>query len=135
MKRNGSCAVNANIYLVYMSFLIIFVSLTMVNLLQFPSVLAQNATNFYDLYKKGLYLDDAGNYTGAISYYDKALAINPNYINALDNKGVALDKLGNHTGAISYFDQSLDINPSDINALNYKNVILKILGNHSRSIN
>ena len=131
MKSNGLCALKAGTCIVDMSILIIFVSLAIVNLLQFNAALAQNATNFYDLYKKGLGLDDAGNYTGAISYYDKALAINPNYINALDNKGVALDKLGNHTGAISYFDQSLDINPSDINALNYKHVILKNLGNHT----
>ena len=42
------------------------------------------------------------NDTGAIEYYDKALAIQPNDTYALDNKGLALDNLENHTGAIEY---------------------------------
>ena len=98
MKSNELYGVKFGSCMVDIPIIIIFVSLTMVNLLQFSAVLAQNATTIYDLYKKGLDLDNAGNYAGAISYYDKALEINPNYINALDNKGVALDKLGNHTG-------------------------------------
>jgi tetratricopeptide (TPR) repeat protein len=32
-------------------------------------------------------LDALGNHTGAIEYYDKALAIDPQYLHALDNKG------------------------------------------------
>ena len=34
-------------------------------------------------------VDSLGNYTGAIKYYDKALAVNPNDINTLNNKGAA----------------------------------------------
>jgi tetratricopeptide (TPR) repeat protein len=50
--------------------------------------------NVYALYNKGLALDNLGNHTGAIEYYDKALAIDPHDVNALANKGNALDKLG-----------------------------------------
>ena len=32
---------------------------------------------------------ELGNYTGAIVYYDKALAVNPKYVFALDGKGTA----------------------------------------------
>ncbi len=46
------------------------------------------------LYIKGIALDDLGNHTGAIEYYDKALAIEP-----LNNKGAALNNLGNYTAA------------------------------------
>jgi tetratricopeptide (TPR) repeat protein len=47
------------------------------------------------LFNKGLTLDNLGNYTGALQYYDKALAINPNDANALINKALALKYLGN----------------------------------------
>jgi tetratricopeptide (TPR) repeat protein len=41
-----------------------------------------------------------GNYTQAIQYFDKALAIDPNFRNALYSKGDALNYLGNYTQAI-----------------------------------
>jgi tetratricopeptide (TPR) repeat protein len=42
-------------------------------------------------------LKQKGNYTGAIEAYNKALEIDPNYINAWDGKGWALNELGNYT--------------------------------------
>ena len=41
------------------------------------------------LYNKGIALDNLGKYQEAITYYDKVLAINPNYVDALNNKAVA----------------------------------------------
>jgi lipoprotein NlpI len=46
---------------------------------------------------KGIALNNIGNYTGAITYYDKALAIDPKYIYAINDKGIALNDLGNYT--------------------------------------
>ena len=43
------------------------------------------------LFDKGNALDNLGNHTQAIQYYDKALDIDPNNIDTLINKGVALD--------------------------------------------
>ena len=40
-----------------------------------------------------------GNFTEAIKYFDKALAIDPKTVNALTGKGVALQRLGNFTEA------------------------------------
>ena len=45
---------------------------------------------------KGLTLYHSGKNEEAIKWYDKALAINPNYIIALNNKGRALGILGKH---------------------------------------
>jgi tetratricopeptide (TPR) repeat protein len=42
------------------------------------------------LTNKALALGRLGNFTGAILYYDKALAIQPNDTYALDNKAAAL---------------------------------------------
>ena len=66
---------------------------------------------------KALALDNLGNYSEAIQYYDKVLAINPKYTNALYNKGVALDNLGNYSEAIQYYDKVLAINATDTDAL------------------
>jgi tetratricopeptide (TPR) repeat protein len=46
---------------------------------------------------KGTALYKLGNNTGAIEYYDKALAIDPHYVNALINKGLAIHHLGSYT--------------------------------------
>lgn len=49
------------------------------------------------LVHKGIALDILGNHTGAIAYYDKALAIDPKDVRALTFKGLALSELGNYT--------------------------------------
>ena len=49
------------------------------------------------LVDKGLALDDLGNYTGVIAYFDKVLAIDPKNVFALTFKGLALSILGNYT--------------------------------------
>ncbi len=76
--------------------------------------------NVITVYNKSLSLYNSGNYTGAILYYDKALAIDPHYVRALTDKGTALDDLGNYTGAILYYDKALAIQPKDIYALTDK---------------
>ena len=70
----------------------------------------------------------------AILYYDKALAIDPKYVDALNNKGFALDNLGNHAGAILYYDKALEIQPNDTYALNDKGAALNSLGNYTGAI-
>jgi tetratricopeptide (TPR) repeat protein len=86
------------------------------------------------LYEKGTDLFKLGNYTGAILYYDKTLAIDPKDAHALTNTGVSLFKLGNYTGAIEYFDRALAINPKHENALYNKGLTIYELGNYTEAI-
>jgi tetratricopeptide (TPR) repeat protein len=90
--------------------------------------------NVIALYNKGLALYDSGNNTGAILYYDKALAMDPHYIHALTHKGLALDNLGNYSGAIRYYDKALAIQPKDIYTLTDKGAALADLGNYTGAI-
>ena len=83
-----------------------------------------SSDNVTSLITKGNTAIYTKNFTGAISYYDQALKINPNNTNALINKGVALGNLQNFTGAISYFDQALKINPNNTDVLNNKGAAL-----------
>jgi tetratricopeptide (TPR) repeat protein len=49
--------------------------------------------DFATLDNKGFALYSLGKYNEAIIYYDKSLAIDPNYTTALNNKALALLKL------------------------------------------
>jgi len=90
--------------------------------------------DFLTPYYKGMAYLNAGNYTEAIPYFDKALAINPNYSLALNNKGAALDGLGIYNESIAYFDKVLAINPSYTKALYNKGAALSKLGIYNESI-
>jgi uncharacterized membrane protein (UPF0127 family)/Tfp pilus assembly protein PilF len=86
------------------------------------------------LTNKALALGRLGNFTGAIEYIDKALAIQPNDTYALIGKGTALGRLGNFTGAILYYDKALAIDPHYVNALTGKGTALGSLGNFTGAI-
>jgi tetratricopeptide (TPR) repeat protein len=58
------------------------------------------------------------NYEEAIKNYDKALAIDPDYVYALTNKGNTLSNLGRYQEAIEYYDKALAIDPKFKYALN-----------------
>ncbi|HXX97383.1 MAG TPA: tetratricopeptide repeat protein [Candidatus Bathyarchaeia archaeon] len=94
------------------------------------------AGNVSNLFKIGLGLYNVGNHTGAILYYNKALAvtINPDAVDALTSRGVSLTALENYTGAIRYYDKALAIDPHDGRALNDKGIDLYNLGNHTGAI-
>jgi Flp pilus assembly protein TadD len=119
--------------------LIAFVSLFLFSLTsdlnQFPSTLAEKSSdNINTLINKALALDNLGNYTQAIQYLNKALAIDPKDVDVLNNKGSALGRLGDHTQAIQYFDKALDIEPRDVKALGNKALDLYRLGNCTQAI-
>lgn len=81
----------------------------------------------YAMVNKGIVLNNLGNYTQGIQYFDKALALNPNDKYALENKGTALYDLGNWTGAIIYTKQALAIDPNDTSASTTKTLALNAL--------
>jgi tetratricopeptide (TPR) repeat protein len=89
----------------------------------------------YVYYEKGhALLNNLGNYTGAIKYLYKALAIDPNFKGALNDKGNALNNLHEYNSAITYFNRVLATDPSDEFALNDKGWALNGLGNYTGAI-
>jgi tetratricopeptide (TPR) repeat protein len=58
-----------------------------------------------------------GNYEEAISFFDKALAVNSFFVEALDNKGYAYELKGNYPEAKKIYESVLDINPNYENSL------------------
>lgn len=75
-----------------------------------------------------------GNYSRAIEYYDKALAVEPNYVSALANKGLALNSLERYDEAIEDFDKALAVEPDKVRALSGKGTALRNLGNYTEAI-
>jgi tetratricopeptide (TPR) repeat protein len=90
--------------------------------------------DFLTQYYKGMAYLYVGNYTEAIPYFDKALAINPNYTLALNNKGAALYGIGIYNESIAYFDKALSVNPGYTTALYNKGAALSKLGIYNESI-
>jgi tetratricopeptide (TPR) repeat protein len=102
MKSNIECAIKFDTCKIDISILFVFILYAVFNLLLFPTILAQNSTSIYDLYNEGAAQDSSGNYTQAIQFYDKALAINPNYTNAQTYKEIAINELDNQTLSVHY---------------------------------
>jgi hypothetical protein len=74
---------------------------------------------------KGNSLYIQGNYAEAITYFDKALAVDPNDKVALGNKGAALYNQGKYAEAITYYDRALAVDPNYKEALGFKGESLR----------
>lgn len=83
---------------------------------------------------RGVGEGQSGNYQEAINYFDKALAIDPNDLDALHNKGYAFYNLGKPEQALIYFDKALAIDPNLESTLRIKGMALDELGRHEESI-
>ena len=68
-------------------------------------------------------LSELLNYTQAIAYFDKALAIDPKNINALVSKGSTLLLLCDDKQTVTYFDRALAIDPKNPEALAGKGTV------------
>ncbi len=72
-------------------------------------------------------------YEQAITYYDKALGLDPNNVHALSGKANALFDLGRYEEAISIYDNLLAIEPNMVNANISKATALDNLAVHNES--
>ena len=61
-------------------------------------------------------LGKSGKYQEAIEHFDKAIELDPNYVDAWYNKGVVLDNLGEHEEAIECYDKALELDPNNADA-------------------
>src|SRR5215813_6271398 len=83
---------------------------------------------------KGDALNKMGNFSGAITAYDKALEIDPKDKQVWVSKGDALNKMGNFSGAITAYDKALEIDPKYKWSLSNIGWSLNGLGNYTQAI-
>jgi tetratricopeptide (TPR) repeat protein len=118
--------------MVCMLFLFAIASLAMNSFHWLSNSLGQNSSiDVTTLVEKGNDLVKLGSYNGAIVFYNKALAIDPNNVEALYYKGNALVKLGDSIGAIVLYDKALAIDPTNKKVLHNKGLLLFKLGNYT----
>ncbi|MDE2366149.1 MAG: LytR C-terminal domain-containing protein [Betaproteobacteria bacterium] len=63
------------------------------------------------MYRLGRYYQEKSNYTEAISAYEKALAMNPDYVEAYNGLGVSHSLRGQHELALQYLRRALELSP------------------------
>jgi tetratricopeptide (TPR) repeat protein len=133
MRSNFYDVLNSKKLLVLLPIMVIFTCMIDIGFFeysyvngQFSSDISQNTTAIgtTKLTPQGSDLGDLEGSAPAIEYYDKALAIDPDYEYALAMKGYLFDRLGNYTGAIEYYDKALAIDPKDHDTLSIRNMAL-----------
>ena len=85
-------------------------------------------------FRKGLSLSEAGNYTGAIASYDKALDLDTNADEIWYCRGNALYNLGRTNPAIKSYDMALELNPGCYQALINRGNALDDSGRHQEAV-
>ena len=82
----------------------------------------------------GKALADAGNASEALTYYDKAIEVNPHFHKAYYNRGSAYSSLGNYDQAIGDFDRAIEINPLFAEAYHDRGIVYGRMGNYKQAI-
>jgi tetratricopeptide (TPR) repeat protein len=71
-----------------------------------------NSFDVADFVNRGIALDDAGDFDGAIASYDLAIARNPYSAAAHTDRGAARHNLGDLAGAVADYDLAIALNPN-----------------------
>jgi tetratricopeptide (TPR) repeat protein len=88
---------------------------------------------FYNNMGRTLY--HLGQYVDALKAYEKALEIDPKFIEALNNKGICIaDSQGNYPEAIRLFKIALEINPKEAGTYNNIGRALYLLREYTEAI-
>jgi len=62
-------------------------------------------------YSRGVNLDDKGNYDEAVKNYDKAISIDPAFVNAYNDRGVIFKNRKSYREALADFTKVIELNP------------------------
>ena len=73
-------------------------------------------------------LFSSNRYREAIIFYDRAIAIRPDYAKARYNRGVALERLGRYDDALTSFERAMDLEPDCQQVWRGKSWALRMLG-------
>ncbi len=87
-----------------------------------------------DLYKKGLNKMADEELDDAIQYFDLALRLDPNFIEAWIKRGYCFFHLGNYAQSILSYDKALAIDPSNTEAWNLKALAYYRMKNYDKAI-
>lgn len=83
---------------------------------------------------KGRALIGLRRYDDAITAFDKAIELKPDYAKAYNNKGIALKNIRKLNEAINAYDKAIELRPDLVQAYNNKGIALRILGKYDEAI-
>jgi tetratricopeptide (TPR) repeat protein len=87
-----------------------------------------------DAYNRGTNLLNSGRYREAIPYFDKAIRLNPRYVEAYNNRGNAYRDLGQYQRAIQDYDEAIRLNPRLVHPYYNRGNAYSSLRQHQRAI-
>jgi protein O-mannosyl-transferase len=94
-----------------------------------------NNRSIYRIYNNlGIAAYHQKRFKDAVSYFEKALNVNPNYYSTYNNLGVVLEQMNNLDDAIFYYRQGLQINPHDSGLYNNIGLAYGKKGNIDKAI-
>lgn len=95
---------------------------------------SQPGANADAIYNRGNALQRAGEFADAVTHYDRALALRPDWVEALTNRGAALRALKRFDEAVASYDRALALRPTFVLALVNRGNVLRQLGRHHQSL-
>ncbi len=101
-------------------------------LLVCPTVTANDQFDQY--FNEGLNYLNLGQYSEALTSFDKVNAIDSYYPNVWNDRGLALYGLGRYSEALTSYDKALTLNQSHANAWYNRGVALYRLGRYSEAV-
>ena len=96
--------------------------------------MGDNSEKAFEYYNKGCDYYNKGDYATAVEYFDKALEIDPNYVEAWNIKAIALLELERYDEAIKCYDKLIELNPKDTGYWCLKISLLEKLGRYEEAI-
>lgn len=88
----------------------------------------------YDYYEQGIAESKNENYAKAISYFKKALEIDPEFAFAWDNMGLCYRKSGDYNKALEAYNKSLEVDPQGIMPLQNIPVVYQYKKEYQKAI-
>jgi tetratricopeptide (TPR) repeat protein len=83
-----------------------------------------NAGLFFDL---GLEQEHQGKFEEALASYDKALVLNPGFVEALNNRGVVLEAMNRLEEALASYDRALALSPDLVTVIRNRGNVMSAL--------
>lgn len=96
-------------------------------------IFPENAPVAYN--SRGIVYSDLKNYNQALSDFNKAIEINPQYQNAYNNRGIVYQSIHNYTQAINDFNKVIELNPTHSIAYRNRGVAYNSLGRYTQALN
>ncbi len=93
-----------------------------------------NKLSAMNWFEKGIYFAETNNYAEAVSSFNSAVKLDPQYDLAYYNRGVAYGHLQNYSEELNSYCQAIKLNPQFGAAYFNQGIVLGKLGQHQRAI-